>query len=320
MKTPPVIVSVSGGKDSHLCYLLMLQRGRPFMPVMADTGHEHPVTMEHVAYMHERTGGPPVRIVRADFTERMARKRLYVDAVWREQGVPSSVCDQAIAVLHPTGIPFLDLCLWKGRFPSSRVRFCTQELKVRPIEEQVQVPALEAHGRCVVVTGERADESAPRARLPRLQRVRWRDPAGTMVRYRPLLTMTADDVIGAIRQFGDEPNPLYRLGMNRVGCMPCIMARKAELRVIAQRWPEEVARVEEWEALAAQASKRGAATFFGPDRTPEGAAMAERGATSDYPGVRQVMEWARTARGGRQYDLLNDMPPGECASEYGLCE
>jgi hypothetical protein len=35
---------------------------------------------------------------------------------------------RALAVLHPTGNPFLDLCLWKGRFPSRKAQFCTEEL------------------------------------------------------------------------------------------------------------------------------------------------------------------------------------------------
>ncbi|STV76423.1 PUA domain (predicted RNA-binding domain) [Klebsiella michiganensis] len=29
---------------------------------------------------------------------------------------------------YPRGIPFLDLCIWKGRFTTSRARFCTFEL------------------------------------------------------------------------------------------------------------------------------------------------------------------------------------------------
>ena len=35
----------------------------------------------------------------------------------------------------------------------------------------------------------------------------------------------------------------------------------------------------------------------------------------------QVIEWAKTTRGGRQYDLLADVTPATaCASAYGLCE
>jgi len=33
------------------------------------------------------------------------------------------------------------------------------------------------------------------------------------------------------------------------------------------------------------------------------------------------VEWARTSRGGRQFDMLADLiEPTACASAYGLCE
>ncbi len=40
---------------------------------------------------------------------------------------------RALAVLHPTGNPFLDLCLWKGRMPSRKAQFCTEQLKRDPM-------------------------------------------------------------------------------------------------------------------------------------------------------------------------------------------
>ncbi|MGR2664433.1 hypothetical protein ACUXVY_22910, partial [Chromobacterium haemolyticum] len=37
--------------------------------------------------------------------------------------------------------------------------------------------------------------------------------------------------------------------------------------------------------------------------------------------IHQRVEWARTTRGGTQYDLLADLDePTACASSYGLCE
>lgn len=36
---------------------------------------------------------------------------------------------RALANLYPSGNPFLDLCMWKGRFPSRTAQFCTERLK-----------------------------------------------------------------------------------------------------------------------------------------------------------------------------------------------
>mgnify|MGYP000953541186 CR=1 FL=1 len=67
------IVNVSGGKDSTAVYLLAMQRGRPFRAVMADTGHEHPLTVEYARLLSQRSGGPEVETVRADFSAETLR-------------------------------------------------------------------------------------------------------------------------------------------------------------------------------------------------------------------------------------------------------
>lgn len=304
------IVNVSGGKDSTAIYLLAMESGRPFRATHCDTGHEHPVTEEYVRTLHERTGGPEVEIIRADFTKDFARKRAYLLEHWPNDGVPQSRVDRAAQLLEkPTGIPFLDLCMMKGRFPSTRARFCTEELKVLPALRQVIWPAAKA-GPVLRWIGVRADESAARAKALRVER----DDAPGVRIWRPILTWSADDVFAMHRRMGVEPNPLYLQGIGRVGCMPCIMARKSELAEIARRWPEQFKRVAEWERLVADTSKQGLATLFAPDKTPDGPVDGV------YPGAMAIADWALTSRGGKQYDLEHFMPPQACSSIYGLCE
>lgn len=329
------IVNVSGGKDSTACYLLALDRGRPFRAVMADTGNEHPVTIEYAERLAERTGGPQVEIFRADFTERMANKRAYIAARWPEDGIPQAVVDRAVAALQPTGNPFLDLCLWKGRFPSRKVQFCTEFLKSEPIHEQVIEPARRA-GPVVQWLGVRRAESLARHNAPMWQVIR--TPGLHAMRlYRPLIHWSAEACFGYAASHGLDPNPLYLQGMGRVGCFPCINASKGEIRAIALRFPEAFDRIAEWEAICAEASKRGIATFFASGVTPEGAAMAKQisriedrdaraaaAAAASWPTAHRVAEWARTDRGGRQFNLLDAAFAEDealtCSSQYGLCE
>lgn len=329
---PQHIVNISGGKDSTACYLLALRSGKPFRAVMADTGNEHPVTIEYAERLAERTGGPKVEIYRADFSERMAKKRAYIAAHWAQDGVPQAWVDRAIAALHPTGIPFLDLCLWKGRFPSRKVQFCTESLKSEPIGKQVIEPARRA-GPVVQWLGVRRAESLNRRNAPMWQAVR--TPGLHAMRfYRPLIHWTAENVFGLAAAHGLDPNPLYLQGMGRVGCFPCINASKGEIRAIALRFTEAIDRIEEWEAICAEASKLGRASFFAAGTTPEGAAIAAQikrlpdrsarnaaGAAAPWPTARQVAEWARTDRGGRQFNMLTEAEDGlSCSSQYGLCE
>lgn len=326
------IVNISGGKDSTACYLLALRRGKPFRAVMADTGNEHPITIEYAERLADRTGGPKVEIYRADFTERLATKRAYIAAHWPADGVPQELVDRAIAALQPTGIPFLDLCLWKGRFPSRRAQFCTEFLKSEPIGKQVIGPA-RLIGPVVQWLGVRRAESLNRRNAPMWQTVR--TPGQHVMRlYRPLIHWSAENVFGFAAAHGLDPNPLYLQGMGRVGCFPCINASKVEIRAIALRFPEAIDRIEEWEAICAEASKLGNATFFAADTTPDGAAIAAQikrlpdrharnaaSAAAPWPTIRQVAEWARTDRGGRQFNMLTEADEGlSCSSQYGLCE
>lgn len=324
------IVNISGGKDSAATALLAADRGKPFDLVMADTGNEHPATVDHAHYLADFLG-KPLLIARADFTAQIARKREFVETKWRLQGVPEATVRRALAVLHPTGNPFIDLCIWKGRFPSRKAQFCTEFLKAKAVEDAIVGPSLETN-HVVQWLGVRRDESLNRRNAPMFQKVRRYDHPHNVLMYRPLIHWTAQDVFAFAKAKGLEPNPLYKMGFCRVGCFPCINASKAELAQIGRVFPEVVDRLMEWEAAVADASKRGKATFFAPDVTPEGAAIGaaararggmtiEESATTHWPNARNVFDWAKTTRGGRQYDLLGFADDGlSCTSQYGLCE
>lgn len=315
MTNPSIInvISVSGGKDSTALLLHALERNTAdLLAVFADTGHEHQQTYEYIDYLSENVF--PIRVIKADFSEQIARKREFVATKWREQGVPETKVEQALAVLHPTGNPFLDLCLWKGRFASTKARFCSEELKRNPVIEQVLMPLLEQGLHVWSWQGVRADESLARRDLPEFE-----DVGGGLFNYRPILKWTAQDCFDMHKKHGVKHNPLYEQGMGRVGCMPCIHARKDELLEISKRFPEEIERVAQWERLVSQASKLNYTTFFGPLGLEKGEKPSEE--TFNKCQIYERIEWAKTSRGGTQYDMLRVQDDGPlCSSIYGLCE
>ncbi|WP_283148979.1 phosphoadenosine phosphosulfate reductase family protein [Silvimonas soli] len=312
------VISVSGGKDSTALLLLALERQpENLQAVFADTGNEHPQTYDYVRYLSEVTG-VPIRWVKADFSRQMEGKRKFVAEKWPAMDVPDDQVQRALAVLQPTGNPFLDLCIWKGRFPSSQAAFCSEELKRNPIQKQVQNPLLDAGDDVMSWQGVRADESPRRALLTELEFVRKSGAGGELWNVRPILRWTADECFAMHRKHGVEHNPLYEQGMGRVGCMPCINCRKDELLAISKRFPEEISRIAEWEQIVSQASKRGSSTFF---------AAANLGITDndssvlDQANVHKFVEWAQTSRGGKQFDAFRVLDDGPlCSSIYGLCE
>lgn len=303
------LVNVSGGKDSTATYLLALESGRPFRAVFADNGNEHELTYEYIQRLHERTGGPKVEVVRADFSRELAQHKSYLLREWPKQGIAAAIVEAAAALHEPTGNPFLDLCISKGRFPSRMAQFCTSSLKEVPITTQVVGPMLR-HGPVLQWLGIRADESRHRARQPRFNH----HESGSML-WRPIFHWSAEAVWQQHRRHGLEPNPLYAMGMGRVGCMPCINCRKAELRSIAEHFPAHIDRIERWEAVVSAASKRGASTFFPAVKDPTEAA------DGNYSRIRDLVQWSKTSHGGRQYALFFDeQRGGGCSSDLGLCE
>lgn len=304
------LVNVSGGKDSTAVYLLGIESGREFDAAFADTGNEHPATYEYIDRLPGLTGGPPIRTVRADFSRQLAQHREYVLREWPKQGIPDAIVQEAAALHEPTGNPFLDMCISKGRFPSRMAQFCTGELKEIPIVTQVVGPMLK-RGRVLQWLGIRADESRNRATQPRFNR----HDSGCYV-WRPIFRWTLADVWKQHAKHGIAPNPLYALGANRVGCFPCINCRKEELRLIGDRFPEHIDRIEAWESVVGRANKRRSATFFAAATDPTDVDRPGR-----YSGIRTLVEWSRTTRGGRQFGMFFDSQAGGgCTSDLGLCE
>lgn len=312
------IISVSGGKDSTALLLLAIERQpENLQAVFADTGNEHEQTYEYVRYLEQATG-VPIRWVKADFTARIAGKKEYVLTKWAEKGVAQADIDRAASALVPTGNPFLDLCIWKGRFPSSKAAFCSEELKRNPIINQVQQPLLGAGDDVISWQGVRRDESLRRRFLNERELKLTHDSGAELWNYRPILDWTAADCFSMHRKHGIKHNPLYEQAMGRVGCMPCINCRKDELLEISKRFPEAIDRIREWEAAVQVASKRNGATFFAAANQGDNLTVEQAVAIAN---IDAVVEWSQTGRGGKNFDMfrmLDDAP--SCSSIYGLCE
>lgn len=310
MNTPLPLVSISGGKDSTATLLVAISQhgAQGVRAVFADTGNEHQATYDYVRYLGGRLG-IEIHWLRQDFSAWWWRRRDYVRDKWPEKGVPEDVVQRALAVLEkgPTGNPYLDLCIIKGRFPSRKAQFCTQFLKTEPLTEYA-LQLIKQHGAIESWQGVRAEESDVRAKLPERE-----DKGGGLTIYRPIHKWTVAQVFEEHRRHGIEPNPLYLQGMNRVGCMPCVNVAKDELLEISKRFPGEIDRISEWERVCSLASKRGNATFIPAPGDTDTA--FERG------NIRAAVEWSQTKRGGKLVDWIRVFSePAQCPSSYGLCE
>lgn len=314
------VVSMSGGKDKPAGMALELHGRDACRFVFADTGNEHDATYAYALEYLPRALGITVDVVKADFTDEFVTKRKNLSRI--AAGEPESAvygkrkfmyswtqeaAARALELLHPTGNPYLDLCLVRGGFPSRKRQFCTEYLKRNPITEY-QLALVDQGHEVESWQGVRADESESRRYLKQYEYL-----GGGMAIYRPILRWNVDDVFEAHRAAGIEPNPLYKQGMTRVGCMPCINCAKAELAHISRRFPEHIERIAAWERLVLEVCRpRSPVSFFH---------MRTQGHNGQCSTIEHVVQWAHTTRGGRQFNLLANLDePTACSSAYGLCE
>jgi 3'-phosphoadenosine 5'-phosphosulfate sulfotransferase (PAPS reductase)/FAD synthetase len=308
------VASVSGGKDSTATLLLMLDRipKERCRAVFADTGNEDPAVYDYIDYLEEAVG-LKIHRVKADFSDRIAHRRKFIANDQRigrnKKGKKirhtNKVKRRALELMDPTGNPYLDLCILKGRFPSSRAQFCTQELKTMPIADY-ELDIVERGFRVVSWRGIRREESRNRRNTKSFY-----NRGGGLYTWHPIVDwdkrMLVDYVVG---EKGLRFNPLYQQGFDRVGCMPCINCSKKEIQTIAARRPEVIDRIEGWERLVGLASKRGRSTFF---------AAEEKERHLSKFGIREMVDWSKTEHGGRQFSLFPVESVG-CVSSLGLCE
>lgn len=272
-----VVASVSGGKDSAALSLWLTEQGIEHRRVFADTGWEHPATYEYLR-------GP------------LTLKLGPIDEV-----------------KSPVG-GMVEWIEKKSMFPSRPRRFCTTELKVKPLISYIG-RLQDEFGEVVSAVGVRAAESEARSKLAERE---WSDDFDCEI-WRPLIGWSEQDVIDIHKRHGLAPNPLYLRGAARVGCFPCIFSRKEEIKLVAELAPERIDLIRALEErqtrlLEARCLLRGEEqkfkrlSFF-HKKTPEG---------RDALPIDEAVEWSKTARGGKQFVLLDDAPEG-CV-RWGLCE
>lgn len=268
------VVSVSGGKDSTACALALREADVPARHVFADTGWEAPETYAHLDHLREKIGP--------------------IDVVGVEGGMVGRI-------RHRAG------------FPARMQRWCTRELKLRPLRDYHDALETLDDETCSVV-GIRAAESEARAKFCAFEDD---ETWGGWV-WRPILSWSVEDVLAIHHRHGVKVNPLYKRGHDRVGCFPCIYANKEEVRLVAEYAPERIAEIRELErACEALRVERNLVT---PGRYAH--AVAPYFQTRDGGGpmhIDEVVRWAQTSHGGRQLQLLPPAPDGGCF-RWGMCE
>jgi 3'-phosphoadenosine 5'-phosphosulfate sulfotransferase (PAPS reductase)/FAD synthetase len=242
--------------------------------------------------------------------------RMFLDTGWEHPATYEYLRGPLTAKLGPITevsgpLGFVDLVEKKGLFPSRVMRFCTTELKVFPAQRWLTGHADALGVELVNSVGIRRAESKAREAM-----AEWEWSEGFDVQtWRPLVTWSTDDVIAIHARHGLPMNPLYGMGATRVGCWPCIHARKSEIALVADVDPDRIDLIGRLtDKLNDQAAKRDAE--MGRPFMPRSMFSYHGGDNRHIPlTITETVEWARSKRGEFQ-------PPGAGAGcmRWGVCE
>lgn len=209
--TPPALVSFSGGRTSGLMLRLTLDAHGGKLPdgvhvAFANTGKERPETLDFVDECSRRWGVPIVWIE------------------YRPEAPRYAVVDYATA--SRKGEPFEMLIDHKQYLPNVVTRFCTTEMKIRPMKRWMIANGYKAW---VNVVGLRADEPRRVAKVTANRRERWTNvtplaPAG----------ITVADVM---KFWSEQPFDL-RLEQHEGNCDLCFLKGMGRIEEIMHRRPD----------------------------------------------------------------------------------
>jgi 3'-phosphoadenosine 5'-phosphosulfate sulfotransferase (PAPS reductase)/FAD synthetase len=287
------LIGFSGGIDSQKCALWVRERYPAEDIILVNSnagGNEHPITTQFVAE-YSATVFPVVSLqpIVADMWKTPNWAETHY---WMWSGEP---------------LTFELMAKIKGRFPSRKAQFCTEKLKINPLLRWVKANLAEKE--FVRYSGVRRDESEARSDTPEHG---W-DNLLDCAFHNPLVDLPKQVCFDDVRTAGEPINPLYSLGFERVGCAPCVNAGKEDISSWAIRAPEMIAKVREWEHFTNR-------TFFAPCVPGIKPRLSPQGKVEIFNWVDEVVEWAKTDRGGYQFNILKGLHRPSCESRYGLCE
>lgn len=210
MKYETIIVPVSGGKDSQLCLALALEQypKEKLRVVHQSTGYDHPLTYKHLEWMEEFYG------IKIEYTQSEKYKDVF-DLIEKQQ-----------------------------YFPNNVARSCTGELKQVPFGKWLVDNDFLRENACLIWMGMRANESSARSTkygdlnnddifcLSDLSGKYGKKFKNVSVSL-PIVSFTEEQVFAELAKRGHKVNELYAKGAARVGCFPCLLAKKADWEMAA---------------------------------------------------------------------------------------
>ena len=255
------LIAFSGGKDSLACLLHLLELGVPKHKIElwhhdVDGEGEHfmdwPVTKDYCRkvadhfeipiYFSWKSGGFKREMLRHE----QPTAPNYFETPPEDEG--DLECGlEVVGGKGPNGT--------REKFPqvsaNLSVRWCSAYLKIDVGAAAIRNQDRFNNKRTLVISGERAEESAARAKYKTFEPDRSDNRNGKkqrlVDRWRPVHDWTEKQVWDIIHKWGIVAHPAYRLGWGRLSCMKCIFGSKDQWASAAEIDPIGVQEISKYE-------------------------------------------------------------------------
>ena len=250
-----IIVAFSGGKDSLACLLHLLDQG---------------IEKDKIELWHHDVDGRAANFMDWQCTDDYCRKVAEAFGVniyysWKVGGFEREML-RANNLTAPTAFETPDGIKQVGGIrgkestrlkfpqvsPNLSVRWCSSYLKIDICITAIRNQDRFNNSKTLVVTGERAEESASRAKYKTFEPDKSDNRAGRTLRHvdrwRPVHAWSEQKVWDIIKKYKVNPHPAYHLGWGRVSCAACIFGNKNQWASLAEINIDMVEKIAEYES------------------------------------------------------------------------
>lgn len=249
-----IIISESGGKDSMACLFYLMELGVPINKLelwhqsVDGGGANHiefmdwPVTESYINEVGKLFGIKTCYQWREGgfFNELMRKDSLTGDVYYTtEDG----------EIIHlPTKSGKLNTRLkWPAMSPDLRIRWCSPYVKIDVFRRVLNNHPLYKDKKVLVVTGERREESANRAKYAEAEIHACNSKKRLVHAWRPIIDWSEQQVWDMYEKRRFLPHPAYLLGWNRTSCFGCIFSTADLWAMMREISPERFSKLVEVE-------------------------------------------------------------------------
>jgi len=247
-----IVVFFSGGKDSVACVLNLLELGVPRERIEL---HHHDVDGREGSTLMD---WPITRSYVQAFGDALGLKVLFS---WKVGGFERELLRENCGTSPITFTRGDGTVVTMGgdrskpntrrKFPQVaadlRTRWCSSVVKIEVGDRLLNNDERFLQGKTLVVTGERAEESAGRARYATFERHRRDNRDGRKGRWidhwRPVHAWTEQQVWAIIERHRIFPHPAYLVGLGRASCMNCIFGSRHQWATTKRYAPAHFAQI-----------------------------------------------------------------------------